>query len=155
MRYRSFVFAAATAAALTVTTIAGHAEQPHAVWITAQEAKLAPMAQGETRTRGVTIPGPKIVLVSPQQASAPLHHPFKIVLKFEPTDGAKVKLDTLKVTYLKLFGIDITDRIRPFVSEQGINANDPAIPPGEHAIRFEIGDTKGRVTSQVYRFTIS
>jgi hypothetical protein len=153
MGYRAFASALVAAALLAVSSVAGQADSRRPALITLDESKLPPMTD-QLRTRG-GVPGPQILLVSPQANGAvPLRHPFKIVIKFMPRDGARVNVASLKVTYLRLFGIDITDRIRPYVTEAGINVDDPQIPAGQHEIRFEIGDSLGRMTTETYRFTV-
>jgi hypothetical protein len=73
---------------------------------------------------------------------------------FEPLSNAKVDMGTLKVVYLKLFGIDITDRLKPYVNGQAIDVPEADIPVGDHSIRVDIKDSNGRQSSQVFRFIV-
>jgi hypothetical protein len=67
---------------------------------------------------------------------------LRLRIKFE-TRGAKINLDSLKVTYIKLEPIDLTERVREFAAADGIDFKDAEIPPGAHKIRIEVKDTDG------------
>ncbi len=83
------------------------------VLITADEAKLPPPKGAiPVSARGVTR-GPKVELVS---QSAVIRSPAKLQLKFQTFGGAKVDLDAVQATYLRTPNVDLTPRIKPFVS---------------------------------------
>ena len=105
--------------------------------ISAQEAK---MPESPFNERGA-FPGPKVLLVSPDVNTA-AKSPLRLRVKFE-TRGAKIDLDSLKVTYIKLEPIDLTERVREFAAADGIDFKDAEIPPGTHKIRIEVKDTDG------------
>ena len=94
--------------------------------ISAQEAK---MPESPFNERGA-FPGPKMLLVSPDVNTA-AKSPLRLRIKFE-TRGAKINLDSLKVTYIKLEPIDLTERVREFAAADGIDFKDAEIPPGTH-----------------------
>lgn len=94
--------------------------------------------------------GPIIKVVTPEEGKvyAP---PVNIELNFITKDLAEIDLSTLKVEYLKLFSIDITQRVMPYVSKQGIKISNAQFPSGTHNLKITIGDKSGAVTIQ--RFT--
>lgn len=127
-----------------------------AVWITPDEARLPPY-QGPPRLRMRSVAmGPRIVVLAPPANGEAFisHRPVKLHVRFETTADAPVDLQSLKVTYLRLFGIDITDRVRPYVNDAGIDIDNVEIPAGEHRIELEIGDRHGHTTDQILKLVV-
>jgi hypothetical protein len=114
------------------------------VLITQEEAKLPP-PKGAVATdrRGVTR-GPKIKLLD---EDGPVHSPMHLQVMFESFGGAKIDLDSVKVTYLKTPNVDLTPRIKPFVRNAGIDIPDVELPVGEHMVRIDVKDSDGRLGS--------
>ena len=127
-----------------------------AVWITPEEAQL-PAYQGipHFKTRGIPL-GPRIVVLSPPASGDAFvsNRPVKLKVRFETTPDAPVDIRSLKVTYLRLLGIDITDRVRPYVNENGIEVDNVEIPPGEHRIELEIKDRQGHDTDEILKLVV-
>ena len=114
------------------------------VLITADEAKLPPPKGAiPVSARGVTR-GPKVELVS---QNAVIRSPAKLQLKFQTYGGAKVDLDAIQATYLRTPNVDLTPRIKPFVSASGIDVPAAELPPGEHVVRIDIKDSDGRAAT--------
>jgi hypothetical protein len=114
------------------------------VLITADEAKLPPPKGAiPVAARGVTR-GPKVELVS---QSGAIRSPAKLQLKFQTYGGAKVDLDAIQATYLRTPNVDLTPRIKPFVSASGIDVPAAELPPGEHVVRIDIKDSDGRAAT--------
>jgi hypothetical protein len=120
------------------------------VLITAEEAKLPASNDVALPTRGMTR-GPGVELESPAQAtSSPL--PFKI--KFEARNRIAIDPATVKLVYIKATPIDLTDRIKPFITADGITMNKAEAPPGLHLLRLDLKDVQGRVASAVFTLTV-
>ena len=114
------------------------------ILITADEAKLPPPKGAmPISSRGVTR-GPKVELVS---QNAVLRSPAKLQLKFQTYGGAKVDLEAVQATYLRTPNVDLTPRIKPFVSATGIDVPAAELPPGEHVVRIDIKDSDGRAAT--------
>ena len=64
---------------------------------------------------------------------------------FESFGGAKIDLDSVKVTYLRTPNVDLTPRVKPFVQSAGIDIPDVEIPLGEHMVRIDVKDSDGRI----------
>lgn len=120
--------------------------------ITPEEAALAE-APPETppapsiRLRGARVAGsgPTIELVTPEEGK-PVAAPVTVFIRFLPNQ-APVDLSSLKVVLLKVVKIDITDRLRPYASEEGIRINEGKFPSGKFRLRVTLADVQGNTTS--------
>jgi hypothetical protein len=121
------------------------------VLITTQEAQL-PTPKGVFASRAITR-GPRIDLADSDAGE--LHSPLRLQLKFRGFGGAKINLDSLRVTYLKLPNVDLTSRVRPFARPSGIEIPDAEAPPGDHLVRVEIHDSEGRRTVTTFLLTVA
>jgi hypothetical protein len=111
------------------------------VLITPEEAKLPPPKIAIAMpVRGVTR-GPQIELV---QNADPTKSPTHLQLKFQAHGGAKVDTTSVQMTYLRTPVVDLTARIKPFVTDAGIDVPDAIVPPGAHALRVDVSDSDGR-----------
>jgi hypothetical protein len=111
------------------------------VLITPDEAKLPPPKVAVAMTaRGVTR-GPQIELV---QERDPTKSPTHLQLKFQAHGGAKVDPSSVQMTYLRTPDVDLTARIKPFVTDAGIDLQDAVVPPGAHILRVDVKDSDGR-----------
>ena len=97
--------------------------------------------------------GPKVIVRDPGEV-AEVTPPVTIDVAFEADAGAAVDLKSLKVIYLKLFGIDITKRLRPYLTADGIHAVNAPLAPGHHTIEISVNDTAGRRTVERFSFTV-
>ncbi len=124
--------------------------------ITPEEAAMAPAPL----LKGVPIEvgredisaGPVIDVVEPLNGGrGPM--PVQVLVKFAPLFGP-VDLDSLKVVLVKFIQIDITDRIRPFVTAEGISVKEAKIPPGKHRVRISLADQTGAVSIREIAFEV-
>jgi hypothetical protein len=116
--------------------------------ISDDEAKLPPPKTVPNDTRGITR-GPKIEVVAP---SDPFKSPGPVKLTFQTYGGVNIDANSVRVAYLRATEVDITERIKPFVSGSGIDMPAVTVPAGEHTLRFEIKDSNGRVASKIVTF---
>lgn len=121
------------------------------VLITPEEAQL-PTPKDVFAARGVTR-GPRIDLSDSDNGE--LRSPLRLQLKFRGFGGAKIDLDSLRVTYLKQPNIDLTLRVRPYAQSTGIEIPDAEAPPGEHLVRVEIHDSEGRRTVTTFLLIVA
>jgi hypothetical protein len=119
--------------------------------ITEQEAAL-PLDVGPSR--GITR-GPKITVLFPPGGAGLLSSPLHFKVKFEGRGEAKINLDSALVTYERIPAIDLTQRIKKFITPEGIDIADAEVPPGTHRIRIDISDQEGRMGSADVIFTIA
>lgn len=121
---------------------------PEGLWLVTPEEAMTP---GEVRTRGLfqletPLPntGPDIRIEKPgldQTQQSPLDIAISFIARRAPVD-----LATLKVTLVKLVNIDLTDRVRQYVSPEGLRVPQVNLPSGEHIVRLSLGDQAGGVT---------
>jgi hypothetical protein len=91
---------------------------------------------------GDLTPGPAIKVIAPKENMVQIA-PFDIDIRFEQRGAAVVDLASLKVFLMKLWDIDITDRVRPYVSGDGIHVTHADFPKGQHTIKIAIADHEG------------
>jgi hypothetical protein len=137
-RSRSTVIGLLGAAALVLAGGVLAAEPGPLVLITPEEAALpvlSPVAAVEELTGG-----PEIRIVSPEPDSVqPTEFPVEIEFHQGPS-GAPPDLLSLKVTYKKAWGIDITSRLSGYVEENRISVPDAIFPAGKHTVQIYIED---------------
>ena len=54
-----------------------------------------------------------------------------------------------------MFGIDITDRILPYVNETRIDANGIKFPKGEHEFEIRIKDNEEMESSEIFKIKVN
>ena len=101
-------------------------------------------AQGPYRMRSTEYSsrGPKIVVSSPEMNATydgdfPLHVSFMRGKK-----GYDVNMASLRLTYQKGWGLDITDRVIEYVRGMDIDVPAVSLPPGKHAVEIYIEDVE-------------
>jgi hypothetical protein len=122
------------------------------VLITEAEAQLPPPKGAIAADRRGITRGPKIELIADPP---PIHSPMHLQMKFESYGGAKIDLESVKITYLRTPNVDLTSRIKSFVQATGIDVPDVQLPVGDHMLRVDIKDSDGRIgtTSFVLKVT--
>jgi hypothetical protein len=130
-------------AAVSLLVAAGQppASAANLILITPEEARLPPPKMAiALSARGVTR-GPQIEVV---QDADPTKSPTHFQLKFVAHGGARIDPATVQVTYLRTPDVDLTSRIKPFVTDGGIDIQDAIVPPGNHLLRVDLKDSDGR-----------
>lgn len=91
--------------------------------------------------REVPNTGPTIEVITPRDGGQS-QIPFEIVVNFSPRH-APVDVSTVRVHVVKFVAINITKRVEPFISEQGIRIPDAKVPPGKYTVRVRVEDADG------------
>jgi len=98
--------------------------------------------------------GPIISIISPEN-DATLSGPFRLYIEVEKrADGADVRMDTLKVRYIKMVPIDITDRVRVYISGTNLDVPNAEFPTGEHRAEIYIEDSEGNASSKLFHVKV-
>lgn len=105
-------------------------------------------------TRAITR-GPGIRQLAPEPDGEPVKSPLSLKLTFEPRGGSKIDPASIRVTYLKANPVDLSERVRHGVSEQGIELAGAEVPPGQHEIQVTVQDSEGRKGTHVLRLKIA
>ena len=71
--------------------------------------------------------------------------PFRLAVKFKPRNGVPVEPASVRVTYQRDPAVDLSARLKPFVTAEGIEAPAVIVPPGRHVIEIEATDKEGRI----------
>ena len=109
--------------------------------ITPEEARLPAPAATSGQTRNITR-GPGIDPVAPPPVG--VGGPFRLAVKFKPRNRVAVDPATVRFTYRRDPAVDLTPRIKPFVTADGIEAPAVIVPPGTHILEIEATDKEGR-----------
>ena len=115
--------------------------------VTPEEAALANAESSPgIRKRGIAPrSGPIIELLKPV-AGQPSRTPVEIDVKFHP-NAAPVDESTIHVTLLKIINVDLTNRLRPYMTASGIYIPNANLPSGRHAVRITLADREGNASS--------
>jgi hypothetical protein len=72
-----------------------------------------------------------------------------------PRDGAAFDPATLRVECLKSPAIDLSYRVRPYVTQEGLNIDRVALPAGLHHFRVSVNDVRGRLSEKDFTIVVS
>lgn len=121
------------------------------VLITQEEASLPAAAEVSLEKRAITR-GPGVNQVRPgpdEPASTPL--PLKI--SFVARNGVPIDPSSVRLTYLKRPNVDLTARIKPFITAEGVQIDRAAVPAGTHVLRIDVRDARGRTGAALIRLS--
>ena len=102
-------------------------------------------------TRAITR-RPDLTLVSPEKT---VTSPFNLQFKFQAHGGSTIKPDSFHLIYLKSPVVDLTQRVRPYVTASGVEMTGAETPPGQHVIEAKISDSDGRESSGVFVLNVT
>ena len=135
-------------AALALT--AAHAAEPVHL-ITSEEAGLPALDVIGGQVRNLTR-GPGInTLATPIAVSG---RPFRFAVRFMPRNGVPLDPASVRLIYRRQPTLDITARVKPFITAHGIEAPAVVVPPGRHVIEIEAADKEGRVGRSQVMLTV-
>jgi len=129
----------ASSAILAASLLPLRASEPVQL-ITAEEAQL-PASDSDGVSRNITR-GPGIDTLAPSPIG--VQGVFRFAVKFKPRNGVQIDPEQVRVTYLREPNIDLTARIKPYITAEGIEAPEVVAPAGEHVIVIEAIDKEGR-----------
>ena len=144
---RSSIVAIALGAGVTLA--AGAAE----MLISETEAKLPASTDVGMTTRGLTR-GPGVEQVSPDPNRG-VTSPLPLKIKFIARNNVAIDPDSVKVVYLKAQNVDLTDRIKKYLTPDGIDMAKAEIPPGTHQLRINLRDKNGRTSTATLKLTVA
>lgn len=120
--------------------------------ITAEEARLPSADPGAAQERNLTR-GPGIDAVAPPPIG--VSGTFRLAVKFKPRNSVAINPESVRVTYRRLPEVDLTARLKPFVTATGIEAPAVIVPPGKHVIVIEATDKEGRIGRSQMTLTVA
>jgi len=153
---------------LNIAVLGGAEETKTVSWITQEEAALPAMKPSGTSTKRLPESGNQPFQVKKQSIAGPIIKVEKpdpdrlyddlidILISFDRNPiGEPVNMESLRIIYLKMFGIDITDRIRPYIKETRIDANGIKFPEGEHEFEIRIKDYEQMESSEIFKIKVN
>lgn len=142
------------AAAVLVMVFAAASRAAAFELITPAEAALPQGRVPSFEVRGSPTRLPSVTVVSPAGLGA-LYSPIDLKLRFRAFGGAAIDPESVVVTYVKQPDIDITPRIRSFITANGIDISQAEVPPGVHQFWVQLKDTDGRINGREFDFQVA
>ena len=141
----------AVLAAAATLSVARAAEPIHL--ITREEAGLPGAASAASSTRNLTR-GPGIdTLPTPDKGVD--GKPFRLNVRFLPANSVPIDPATVRVFYRRDPPVDITQRIKQYITPNGIDAPSVVVPSGSHVIEIEATDKEGRIGRRQITLTVA
>lgn len=145
-------FAWVLALSVPLCPLSGGAKSSETWLITPEEAAMKPASDANGLQGGGLIDigredintGPQIEILKPADGGR-VPSPVEVTVRFVPRLDA-VDLASLKVSIVKFITIDITDRIRPYATAEGIQLKEANIPSGKHRVRITVSDKAGGIS---------
>ncbi len=134
---------------------ASFAQSSTVTLITADEAKRPRAKSTDLTFRAGISRGPAIELLSPRSSEAGIQSPIHLQLKFEGHGGAQIDQASFKLIDVCDPPVDLTDRIKEFVNQAGVDVPAAAIPDGSYLIRAEVKDKEGRTGFLTFTINIA
>ncbi|MCO5091174.1 hypothetical protein [Bosea sp. (in: a-proteobacteria)] len=120
--------------------------------ITREEAGLPKAATAVASTRNLTR-GPGIdTLPTPDKGVD--GKPFRLSVRFMPSNGVPIDPASVRVLYQRQPPLDITERIKPYITPAGIDAPAVVVPGGNHVLEIEATDKEGRTGRRQLTLTV-
>ena len=115
--------------------------QANGVWIVSSaESGLPP---SDTSKAGRSIGrGPSIRQVSPIGA-VPANVPFDLRVEFAGRGGEKIAPATVQITLLRGSNVDITQRMKAYITPTGIAVPNAMVPAGSYVLQVVVSDADG------------
>ena len=98
--------------------------------------------------------GPGITIESPGEVNQK-EGITTLKIRFEPQKADGIDLNSIKLECLKQNPIDLTERIKPYANENGVQADRVKLPLGRHRFRISVADQKGRLSEKDFTILVS
>ncbi len=121
--------------------------------ITPAEAALPPGKVPRVEVRGSPTRRPSINLISPPGTGA-IYSPLDFKLSFSAFGGAAIDRNSVVITYIKQPDIDITSRVKAFITANGVDIAHAEVPPGLHQFWVEVRDNNGNANGREVEFLV-
>jgi hypothetical protein len=122
--------------------------------ITPSEAALPTISESGLSMRGITR-GPLIKQIMPSPDTVGSKAPLEFKIEITPRNNEALDKESVKVLYLKVPTVDLTTRLHPYLTEEGIDMKMADIPVGTHLLRVDAKDSRGRGSTAILKLTIT
>ena len=116
--------------------------QGSGVWIVTGQEAAQPPSNTSRAGRSITR-GPAIRQVSPA-APVAANQPFDLHVEFAGRGGEKINPTSAQITVLRGSNIDITSRLKPYITANGIEVPAAMVPAGSFVLQVVVSDAGGR-----------
>jgi hypothetical protein len=123
--------------------------------VTSDEASLPDASTGSASRSKDLFPPPDVVQVSPAPDAPATRSPFSLTIRFKAHNGSAIDASSIRLTYLKAPPVDLTPRLKAYLSTTGIAVPAATFPVGKHAIRVTVADTDHRVREATIAFSVA
>lgn len=123
------------------------------MWLVTDREAALPVPADATGSRAVTR-GPAIRYVAPQDNAVTAREPFWLRLEFQARGGSRIDPAATRVMLLRGPGLDLTQRVQPYLSATGLDIAEALAPPGRFALRVEVTDDQGRQSSATLQVNV-
>ena len=123
------------------------------MWLVTDREAALPVPADAAATRAVTR-GPAIRYVAPQDSPVASREPFWVRLEFVARGGSRINPDATRVILLRGPGLDLTERVRPYLTASGLDIQEALAPPGRFALRVEVADDQGRQSNAIMQVQV-
>ena len=145
----------ALAAALLAAPLAVAANAQTLQLVTPEEAALPPGQTPSLAFRGSPLRRPSVQVVSPAPGAGLVRSPLELKLKFHAFGGAEIDPESVVVTYVKDPAINVTQRLTPYITADGIEIDHAELPAGDHPFWVELKDKSGRVGAAAFNVQVA
>lgn len=119
--------------------------------LTAEEA-----SRPDIRNYGFSTPRPDngpVIKVPEVEASEA--RPFPLDIGITPRDGVAFDPASLRLECLKSPAVDLSLRVRPYLTSEGLKMDRVSLPAGLHRFRVSINDVRGRMSEKDFTIVVS
>lgn len=124
------------------------------ILISEAEAKLPQVQDSSIATRGLTR-GPAIELISPAIGTTSVKSPLPLKIKFTARNNIAIDPASVRLVYLKAPLVDLTERVKAYVTKDGLEMNAAEVPSGTHVLRIDLKDAEGRTASTTITLSVA
>jgi hypothetical protein len=131
--------------------VQGATVEPQFALLTVEEA-ARPAQRSYGFAANLADSGPSIDVPNLEEKES---RPFALMVRFNARDGAAPDLATLRVECLKSPVIDLTPRLKPYFTSEGVKIDRTTLPPGLHNFRVSVSDVRGRLSEKDFTILVS
>ncbi|HZP98356.1 MAG TPA: hypothetical protein VFB13_02380 [Reyranella sp.] len=112
------------------------------VWLVSPQEAALPPSPVSKAGRSITR-GPAIRQISPADPVA-ANKPFDLHVEFAGRGGEKINPATAQIAILRGGNVNITDRVKPYITANGIEMPAAMVPAGTYVLQVTVSDAGGR-----------
>jgi hypothetical protein len=98
--------------------------------------------------------GPSVDVASPRSDET-VRAPIRVRILFVAHGGTQVDLRKARIVYMVDPLVDLTGRLKPYLTSDGLEIDEADVPPGSHQILIWLFDTDGNESKSYVDFTIA